>query len=72
MTAVYKYFRQNPENLPQQVQTLMSLRRKTFSQFFIALLKSTLNLEYFEKKDQSHSLIITEINNCKASSYFSV
>ena len=72
MTAVYKYFRQNPENLPQQVQTLMSLRRKTFSQFFIALLKSTLNLEYFEKKDQSHSLSITEINNCKASSYLSV
>ena len=72
MTAVYKYFRQNPENLPQQVQTLMSLRPETFSQFFIALLKSTLNLEYFEKKDQSHSLSITEINNCKASSYLSV
>ena len=26
-------------------------------------MKSTLNLEYFEKKDQSHSLSITEINN---------
>ena len=25
-------------------------------------MKSTLNLEYFEKKDQSHSLSITEIN----------
>ena len=24
-------------------------------------MKSTLNLEYFEKKDQSHSLSITEI-----------
>ena len=35
-------------------------------------MKSTLNLEYFEKKDQSHSLSITEINNCKASSYLSV
>ena len=35
-------------------------------------MKSTLNLEYFEKKDQSHSLIITEINNCKTSSYLSV
>ena len=28
-------------------------------------MKSTLNLEYFEKKDQSHSLSITEINNAK-------
>ena len=35
-------------------------------------MKSTLNLEYFKKKDQSHSLSITEINNCKASSYLSV
>ena len=26
-------------------------------------MKFTLNLEYFEKKDQSHSLSITEINN---------
>ena len=26
-------------------------------------MKCTLNLEYFEKKDQSHSLSITEINN---------
>ena len=35
-------------------------------------MKSTLNLEYFEIKDQSHSLSITEINNCKTSSYLSV
>ena len=35
-------------------------------------MKSTLNLEYFQQKDQSHSLSITEINNCKASSYLSV
>ena len=28
-------------------------------------MKSTLNLEYLEKEDQSHSLSITEINNCK-------
>ena len=34
-------------------------------------MKSTLNLEYFEKKDESHSLSITEINNCKTSSYLS-
>ena len=72
MTAVYNYFRWNLENLRQQVQTLISQKVKTFSFFFIASLKSTLNLEYFEKKDQSHSLSITEINNCRTSSYLSV
>ena len=72
MAAVYNYFRWNLENLPQQVQTLISQKVKIFSGFFIASLKSTLNLEYFEKKDQSHSLSITEINNCRTSSYLSV
>ena len=38
----------------------------------MALMKSTINLEYFEKKDQSHSLSITEINNGKATSYLIV
>ena len=72
MTAVYNYFRYNLENSKQQVQTQISLKRKTFSTFFIAYMKSTLNLEYFEKKDQSHSLSITEFNNCKTSSYLIV
>ena len=72
ITAVYNYIRQNLENLRQQVQTQISLKPKTFSGFFIALIKSTLNLEYFEKEDQSHSLSDTEINNCKTSSYLSV
>ena len=35
-------------------------------------MKSTLNLEYFEKENQSHSLSITEIYNCKTSSYLIV
>ena len=50
MTADYKYFRYKLENLRQQVQTQISLKPKTFSRFFIVSLKSTLNLEYFEKK----------------------
>ena len=63
MTADDKQFSQNLESLSQQVQTQISLKPKPFSGFFIASLKSTLNLEYFEKKDESHSLSITEINN---------
>ena len=49
-----------------------SLKLKTCSRFFIAFLKSTLNLEYFEKKDQSHSLSITGIINCETGSHFNV
>ena len=63
---------ENRDNLTQQVQTQISQQRKTFSRFFIAFLKCTLNLEYFEKKDQSHSLSITEIINSETSSYLKV
>ena len=48
---------------------LISTKPKTFSGFFIASMKSTLNSEYFEKKDQSHSLSITEIIYCETGSY---
>ena len=50
----------------------ISRKLKTFSQFFIAFLKSTLNLEYFERKDLSQSLSITEIINFKKDSYLNV
>ena len=49
-----------------------SLKLKTCSRFFIAFLKSTLNFEYLETKDQSQSLSITEIINCEKGSYFNV
>ena len=49
------------KNLPQQFQTPLSQKQKTFSRFFIAFLKCTLNLEHFQKKDQYPSLIISEI-----------
>ena len=50
----------------------ISPKPKTFSQFFISSIKSTLNSEYFEKKDQSHSLSITEIIDCETGSYRNV
>ena len=49
-----------------------SLDLKTCSRFFIAFLKSTLNFEYFDKKDHSQSLNITEIINCETVSYLNV
>ena len=48
---------------------LISPKPNAFSIFFIASMKSTLNSEYFEKKDQSHSLSITEIIDCETGSY---
>ena len=50
----------------------ISRKLKTFSGFFIAFLKSRLNLKYFERKDQSHSLSITEIINFETSNYLNV
>ena len=49
-----------------------SLKLKTSSPFFIAFLKSTLNLDYFERKDKSQSLSFTEIINSEAGSYLNV
>ena len=72
LTADFKYSRWNWEKLPQQVPMQTPLKLKICSRFFIAFLKSTLNLEYFEKKDQSHSLSITEIINCETGSYLNV
>ena len=69
LCADYKYSRQNRKNLSQQVPMQISLKLKTFSGFFITFLKSTLNLEYFGKKDQSHSLSIMEIINCESGSH---
>ena len=50
----------------------ISRKLKPFSDFSIAFLKSTLNLEYFQRKDQSQILSITEIINCETGSYLNV
>ena len=47
----------------------ISPKPKTFSKFCFASMKFTLNSEYYEKKDQSHSLSITEIIDCETGSY---
>ena len=49
------------QNFLQQLQTLLSEKRKTFSVFFIAFPKCAWNLEHFEKNDECPSLIISEI-----------
>ena len=49
------------QNFLQQLQTLWSEKRKTFSGFFIAFLKCAWNLQHLEKKDECPCLIISEI-----------
>ena len=49
------------QNFPQQPQTPISQKQKMFSGFFIAYLECVSNLEHFEKKDESPSLVISKI-----------
>ena len=39
----------------QPIQMQLSKKEETFSQFFAAFVKSRLNFEHFQKKDDSHS-----------------
>ena len=61
LTDDEKYSLLYRENLMQPIQILLSQKRKTFSQFFSAFLKCTLNFGHFQKKDDSHSRCISQI-----------
>ena len=63
--------RRNMQTSTQQVQTPLPLKQKTFSGFFIAFLKFTWNREHFQKKRESSSLNISEINDSKRGDYLS-
>ena len=49
------------DNLTQPIQILLSEKQKTFSEFFSAFLKSTLNFAHFQRKDDPHSRCISQI-----------
>ena len=40
-------------------------KQKSFSEFFAAFLKSKLNFQYFEKKDDPHRFCISNITDSK-------
>ena len=59
-----KYLVLNRNNLTIPTQIQLSEKQKTLSEFFPALLKSKLNLKYFEKKKHDpHSFCISEITD---------
>ena len=55
LTADNKYSLLNRDNLTQPIQIIFSGEQKTFSGFFVPFLKSILNFEHFQKKDDLHS-----------------
>ena len=57
------------QNFPQQFQTPLSQKQKSFSGFFIAFLKCAWNLEHFQKKDEYPSLSISEIIDAEKRGY---
>ena len=63
LTAVDKYSLPNRHNLTQPIQILLSQKQKTCSGFFSQFLKSTLNFEYFQKKDDPHTRCIFDITD---------
>ena len=60
MSAVDKCSLPNRDNLMQPIHMQLSKKVKTFSRFFNVFSKSRLSFEYFQKKDDAHSLFISE------------
>ena len=65
MTDVDKCPLPNRDNLRQPIHKELSQKLKSFSQFFGAFSKSGVHFEHFEKKDDPHSLFISEATTCK-------
>ena len=72
LTADDKYSGSNIQNLQHKFETPLSQKQKTFSGFFIAFVKCAWNLEHFQKKDEYHSLIISEIIDAERRGYLHV
>ena len=55
LTTDDKHYLVNRHNLTQPIQKPFSQKQKNFSEFFLAVLKSILNLKHFPKKNDPHS-----------------
>ena len=65
MSAVDKCSLGNTDNLMQPIHMQLSQKLKTFSRFFNIFSKSRLSFEYFQKKDDAHSLFISDASACE-------
>ena len=64
-SAVEKYCLPNRENLTKPIQMQLSQKQKTFPGSLSAFLTSALNFEHFQKKDDPHTLFISEATACE-------
>ena len=55
LSADGKYSLLDRDNLTQEIQMELSEKQKTFSEFFSSFLKSSLNLEHFQKTGDPHT-----------------
>ena len=63
LSADGKYSLLNRHNLTQSIQMQLSRKQKTFSDFVSAFSKSSLNVNFFFKKDEPHCWYISEITD---------
>ena len=60
MSVVEKCSLPNRDNLMTPIHMGLSQKLKNFSRFFSAFSKSKVNFEHFQKKDDPHSLFISQ------------
>ena len=65
MSAIDKCSLPNRDTLMQPIHMKLSEKLKTFSRFLNRFSKSRLSFEYFVKKDDAHSLFISEVTACE-------
>ena len=65
MSGVDKCCLPNRDNLIQPIHMQLSQKLKNFSLFFSAFSKSRLNFQYFQQKDDAHSLYISSATSCE-------
>ena len=71
-TSADKYSRRNMQNFPQQFETPLCQKVKTFCGFFSLFLKCAWEVEHFEQKDDYPGLVIAEILESERGGYLNV
>ena len=65
MSAVDKCSLPNTDNLMEPIHIQLSQKLKAFSELFPAFSKSRINFEHFQKRDEAHTLFISEATPCE-------
>ena len=63
LSADDKYSLLKRDNLTQPIRTILSQKQLPFYELLVAFSKSSLNLEHFQKRDDPHSLFLSEITH---------